>query len=478
MIAISSFAGQTIAVFGLGRSGLATCAALQAGGAVVAAWDDNPAARAEAERAGWALVDLAAADWSAFASLVLAPGVPLTHPTPHWTVVRAQAANVPIIGDVELFERERAARGAGCPLIAITGTNGKSTTTALTAHILAEAGFDVAMGGNIGTAVLSLPDFAAHRVYVLELSSYQLDLAPSLHPNAAVLLNITPDHLDRHGTMANYAAVKAKIFSRQIAGDTAVIGLDDPYCREIYQALAMPSGPKRVALLPDGADLRDVTGDAIRYSDLRLTTTGADAATIAFQRSTPIQSLKGAHNAQNAAAAFALARAVGAPIAAIAAALDTFPGLAHRLQPIGQRGRVVFVNDSKATNAESTDKALTAYPGDIYWIAGGKPKAGGIESLRPHFGKIARAFLIGEAAPQFAETLADACPVTHAETLVNAVSLAAEAADASPGSAPVVLLSPACASFDQFPNFEVRGQAFVAAVAALPGVVMLGGSRS
>jgi UDP-N-acetylmuramoylalanine--D-glutamate ligase len=461
MIAVRTFSSKDVALFGLGGSGLATAQALVAGGARVLAWDDNPDSVAKAERAGVPTADLRSIDWSKQAAFVLSPGVPLTHPKPHWTVDLAKAAGVEIIGDVELFVRERRARAPDCPFIAITGTNGKSTTTALIAHILKESGHDTQLGGNIGTAVLTLDEPRDDRFYVVECSSYQIDLAPTLDPTAGILLNLTPDHLDRHGTMQHYADVKERL----VAGSqTAIIGVDDSYCALIADRLEKAGVPvrrisKRVAvengIYADGLQLMSATaGRKEKIADLD-----------------GIQTLKGAHNAQNAAAAVAACLAVGLSEDEILQALKTFPGLKHRMQPVGRRRQVLFVNDSKATNAEAAAPALSSYE-RIYWIAGGLPKEGGIASLAPLFGRIVKAYLIGEAAPAFAATLGDGVRFEISGTLDQAVAHAAADADGDP-EASAVMLSPACASFDQFRNFEVRGDAFVGHVADLEEMTML-----
>lgn len=458
MIRVTTFKDRTVAVFGLGASGLATVRALEAGGARVAAWDDSEAGRKAAADAGAPLVDLATADWSAFAALVLAPGVPLTHPAPHWTVAKAKAAGIEVIGDVELFFRERAATCPDSPLVAITGTNGKSTTTALVAHVLAKLGNDVQMGGNIGRAVLTLEPPAPDRIHVLELSSFQIDLAPGAAPTVAVLLNITPDHIDRHGTVEHYAAVKRRLVEGAQA--TAVIGIDDPWCAAIAGDLDARGHPavRRISVngpVAHGISARDAKlygGDTLR-ADLD-----------------GIPTLRGRHNWQNAAAALAAIEALPARARGegdIQAALSSFPGLAHRLEVVRRIGPVDFINDSKATNADSAEKALQSFPGDIYWILGGKPKAGGIEPLRPLFTRIAKAYLIGEATEEFAATLGAAVPHERCGTLDVAVRQAAADALAAGKEGSVVLLSPACASYDQYRNFEVRGDAFKALVAAL-----------
>ncbi|TXM78056.1 UDP-N-acetylmuramoyl-L-alanine--D-glutamate ligase [Methylobacterium sp. WL69] len=451
MTPVTTFAGRKVALFGLGGSGLATLKALRAGGADVLAWDDSPESAARAREQGFTVSDLRDTDWSEFAALVLAPGVPLTHPAPHWTVDKARAAGIEIIGDIELFCRERARIAPGAPFVAITGTNGKSTTTALVAHILARAGRDVQMGGNIGTAILSLAPPSPDRIHVIELSSFQIDLTPSLDPSVGVLLNVTPDHLDRHGTLDLYAGIKARL----IAGsDLAVVGIDDAPSRAIAESVTGALVRVHVgATSPEGGlaarDGAVFEADGARIADLD-----------------GIGTLRGAHNWQNAAVAIAAVRSLGLDAASILAGLRTFPGLPHRMEEVGRRGRALFVNDSKATNADSTEKALTAFH-DIHWILGGKAKAGGIESLVPLFGRVAHAYLIGAASDAFAATLDGRVPYTRCGTLDVATRAAADAAARSSASEPVVLLSPACASYDQFRSFEDRGDQFRARVKAL-----------
>ena len=462
MIPITTFAGRKVAVFGLGGSGLASASALLAGGADVVAFDDNAQSVEQAGAAGIPTADLRKSAWSKIASLVLAPGVPLTHPAPHWSVELAKKNNVEVIGDIELFCRERRRRAPGAPFVAITGTNGKSTTTALIAHLAAAAGMDAQLGGNIGTAILSLEPPAGSRVHVIECSSYQIDLAPSLKPSVGILLNVTEDHLDRHGTMAHYAAVKERLVAGVPQDGTAIIGVDDAWCSAIADRLAQSGKhPVRISVRQRLSDGIFVTGESI----MRAGAGGTElVATLGG-----IGSLRGVHNAQNAACAAAAALALGLSPAAIQAGLRSFPGLAHRLEEVGRRGRVLFVNDSKATNADSTAQALACFD-DIFWIAGGKPKTGGIEPLRKFFPRLRKAYLIGEAADEFAKTLGADVPHDIAGTLDNAVAAAARDAANSAAAEPVVLLSPACASFDQYRNFEVRGDAFRELVQALPGV--------
>jgi UDP-N-acetylmuramoylalanine--D-glutamate ligase len=462
VIPVTSFAGQKVAVFGLGGSGLAGASALVAGGAEVVAWDDNAASLAKAGAAGIPTADLHQADWSKTAALVLAPGVPLTHPQPHWVVKLAQKAGVEVIGDVELFCRERRRHAPDAPFVAITGTNGKSTTTALIAHLVASAGMDAQLGGNIGTAILSLEPPAANRVHVIECSSYQIDLAPTLDPSIGILINLTEDHLDRHGTMAHYAAVKERLVAGVPQNGTAIVGVDDDWCRTIAGKLER-SG-KRVVRISVGEPL----ADGIYIAAERIIRASSAGPSVIAELG-GIGSLRGLHNAQNAACAAAAALALGIEPAAIQAGMRSFPGLAHRMEEVGRRDAVLYVNDSKATNADSTAQALACF-GDIYWIAGGKPKTGGIESLRSFFPRIRKAYLIGEAADEFAKTLAGDVPHEIDGTLDKAVAAATRDAEATAAHEPVVLLSPACASFDQYRNFEVRGDAFRALVQALPGL--------
>ncbi len=467
MIPVTTLAGKKVALFGLGGSGFATARALKLGGADVTAWDDNPDSVTKAAAEGIHTADLRTIDWSVQSLFVLSPGVPLTHPKPHWTVDLARAAGVDIVGDVELFVRERRAHAPDCPFIAITGTNGKSTTTALIAHILKSSGRDTQLGGNIGTAVLTLEPPKAGRFYVVECSSYQIDLAPTLNPSAGILLNLTPDHLDRHGTMQHYADVKERL----VAGsDVAVIGVDDSYC-EIIADRVERAGGKVIRI-----SKRLTLADGI-YAEGTKLIRAAGAAMNPIADLDGIQTLRGSHNAQNAAAAVAACLAVGVSEDEIRAGLASFPGLKHRMQPVGRRGNVVFVNDSKATNADAAAPALSSYD-RIYWIAGGLPKAGGITSLTGFFPRIAKAYLIGEAAAEFAATLGEAVPYEISGTLERAVAHAAADAEKDESGPLAVMLSPACASFDQYKNFEVRGDAFVSHVAALDGITMLIGSAT
>jgi len=464
MIRVATMAGRSVAVFGLGASGTATARALVAGGAEVAAWDDGEAARFAAAAVGVPLVDLRAADWRKFAALVLAPGVPLTHPAPHWSVEMAKASGVEVIGDVELFFRERAALCPDAPVICVTGTNGKSTTTALTAHILSHAGRDVQMGGNIGVPVLELEPPARHRFHVLEMSSFQIDLTPGLAPTVGVLLNITPDHIDRHGTLAHYAEIKERLVSSSIIG---CVGIDDELClavlrRKIAQGTAVQFSARRsiapgYCMLGNDIVCADATGPALRLANLA-----------------GLPALRGSHNAENALAAVAAVRECLDYLRQPSdidwqGALGSFPGLPHRMEEIGRVGKALLINDSKATNADSTEKALGCWDHAIHWIAGGKPKEGGIESLAPYFPRIAKAYLIGAASEAFAATLDGRVPFERCGTLEAAIARAAEDAARSDMPEPVILLSPACASYDQYKNFEERGAHFRRLAEALPG---------
>jgi len=451
MIEVFPFAGLPVAVFGLGRSGRAAARSLTAGGAEVWAWDDAPAAREAAAAEGVPLVDLSARDFAPLTSLVLSPGVALDHPI----AARARAAGLELIGDIELLARTmRAARYIG-----ITGTNGKSTTTALVGHLLALAGETVEVGGNLGTPALALEPLDFTGTYVLEMSSFQLDLTVSLTFDVAALINLSPDHLDRHGSFDAYRAAKRRIFHRQTAPRTAVVAIDDEPSRAVYDALAAAADQRLIPV---------ATGEAVAggvfVSEAGVLHDAIEGSAAAMLDLTGVATLPGRHNWQNAGVAYAVARAAGVAGPVAAAALRSFPGLAHRLERIAVIEGVAFVNDSKATNAEATARALACYD-RIYWIAGGRAKTGGIAALAPFLGRIAHAYLIGEAAEAFADELAGKVPTTVSGDLETAVADAAGAAEA--GS--VVLLSPACASFDQFADFEARGEAFRALVAALPG---------
>jgi UDP-N-acetylmuramoylalanine--D-glutamate ligase len=462
MTPVTSFAGKTVAVFGLGGSGLASCHALKEGGAEVIAGDDNADNIARAAQAGFITADLRSVSWNNFAALILTPGAPLTHPAPHWSVLLAREAGVEVIGDIELFCRERRRHSPDAPFVAITGTNGKSTTTALIAHLMKVAGYDSQMGGNIGTAILSLQPPRKGRVHVIEMSSYQIDLTPSLDPTVGILINVSEDHIDRHGTLDNYAAVKERLVAGVQKQGTAIVGVDDIWCRNIADRLDR-SG-KRVVRI----SVRNPLADGV-YVEHETIVQAAGGARSEIARIGGIGSLRGLHNAQNAACASATALALGVSRDVLQSGLRSFPGLAHRMEQVGKLGNVLFVNDSKGTNADAAAHALSSFA-DIFWIAGGKPKAGGITGLADYFPRIRKAYLIGEAAQEFAGTLGDRVPHEISGTLDVAVASAARDAEASGLHDPVVLLSPACASFDQYRNFEIRGAKFRDLVNALPGV--------
>jgi len=464
MIASRAFANRTVAVFGLARTGLGAVRSLVAGGTTVIAWDDSSTARDLGGQEGAQLMPWREWPWEKISALLLSPGVPLTHPQPHGVVEHANRAKVAVIGDVELFAREirtQADQPGKAPVIAITGTNGKSTTTALVGHILNQCGFNAQIGGNIGKSVLELAQPTAKTIYVLEMSSFQIDLSPGLKPDVGVLSNLSPDHIDRHGTMENYAAIKARLMKQTAKDGQVVIGVDDSYASAIFTQLSASGGAQAQPVSVGKILGRGVfVVDGILYDAM-----GANAVRVMDMASAT--RLPGAHNWQNAALAYGAVRRFVSDTKAIAAAIASFPGLAHRMEDVGHIGKTAFINDSKATNADATARALAVYP-DIFWIAGGKPKEGGIESLSGFFPRIRKAYLIGEAAPQFARSLDGKAPYEMSGVLESAVASAASDAAASAAVAPVVLLSPACASYDQFKDFEQRGDVFRSLVGKLP----------
>jgi UDP-N-acetylmuramoylalanine--D-glutamate ligase len=434
-------AGKRFAVVGLGRNGLPAARTLVQMGAQVSVWDDNEPARAAATGLDVREPDLAAID-----ALILSPGIPHRLPAPHPIAAAAIAAGVPIWSDAELLFQAVRASGSTARFAGITGTNGKSTTTALLAHILDVAGIPAAAGGNLGTTSLALPPLPGNGVYVLEMSSYMLERLATLRFDAAVMLNLSPDHLDRHGGMEGYAAAKRHVFDRQQHGDLAVIGIDDAESRAMAETLRA-SPARRVTISEAGTADVAPSGTSLMLGTEAI----ADLATA--------RALPGAHNAQNAAAAAAMALHLGASRAAIAEGIRTYPGLPHRQELVAQRGNIRFVNDSKATNADSTARALVCY-NSILWIAGGMAKEGGIEPLAEYFPRIAEALLIGRDAPILAATLA-AHRVPHRilHTLEAATAEAWRLARAASGEI-TILLSPACASWDQFTGFDQRGDRF------------------
>jgi UDP-N-acetylmuramoylalanine--D-glutamate ligase len=456
VIEVTLYRGRTVGVFGLARSGLSAIEALKAGGADVLAWDDNESARGAVAEKGARLADWTSWPWDEIGALILSPGIPLTHPEPHPIVSRARAAGVEVIGDVELFARTiRPLAGANgrAPVVAITGTNGKSTTTALIAHVLKASGFDAQAGGNIGRAVLDLSPPKSSTIYVLEVSSYQIDLSPGLIADVALLTNLSPDHLDRHGSMRGYAAVKQKLLTRVADDGWVAVGVDDSDSAAIYTSVASSRGHQAVAVA-----VGKVLGNGIFVIDGKLYDAWGQSAELVGDLKAASH-LPGAHNWQNAALCYAAVRQLVPDRRAIMPAITRFPGLAHRIEEVARIGKVRFINDSKATNADAAARALACYS-DIYWIAGGLAKEGGIASLSSFFPRIHKAYLIGTAAAAFQETLSGHVPVLHAGDLGRAIHAAFEDARSSAAAEPVVLLSPACASFDQFRDFEQRGDSF------------------
>ncbi|MCB2060450.1 MAG: UDP-N-acetylmuramoyl-L-alanine--D-glutamate ligase [Novosphingobium sp.] len=435
MIVSDVFAGKRYAVLGLARSGLASVETLLASGAQVMAWDSREDPR-QALEGRVELADPAVSDLAGYDGVVVSPGVPLNR---HPIAENAARAGVPLIGDIELFSRARATLPPH-RVVGITGTNGKSTTTSLVHHLLKSAAIPVRMGGNIGIPILSQDPLPAGGVYVLELSSYQIDLCQSLDCDVAALLNITPDHLDRYDGFVGYVASKARLFAMQDASHHAVFGVGD---RETA-AIALEQEPRHSAgtvRRADGSDIRE------------------------WQKDWP--SLQGPHNLQNAAVAVAIVEALGLNPSQWRAALPTFRGLPHRMERVAEAGGVLFINDSKATNPASAAPALAAFPPDperrIHWIVGGLPKGDDLDECAPYFGNVAAAYTIGDAGPQFAELLAPFMPVRRSEMMAEAIRQAI--AEAKPGE--IVMLSPACASFDQFRDYEARGDAFRQIVEAL-----------
>ncbi len=439
MMGLERYAGRRVGILGMARSGVAAARALAAAGADVLAFDDRPEAVADTPfRAG------RPADVPGLALLMPSPGVPLTHPAPHPLVRAAREAGVPIRGDVDLFAGLLGPR----PIVGITGTNGKSTTTALVRHLLAAAGVDAVMGGNIGRPVFELDLGPAERIFVLELSSFQLDLCHALRCRVAVWLNLTPDHLDRHGDLAGYVAAKERIFRGQETGDAIVIGVDDEPSRAVAARLSARGRRPVTVTLTSRPDADIVVRDG------RLIEGTAEVADLR-----PLQNLRGRHNWQNIAIAYGTVRALGVGSDVAVAALASFRGLPHRMEEVARAGSVLWVNDSKATNPNSAEKSLTSYA-NIFWIAGGKPKPGGFRSLRQAVGHVRAGYLIGTAAEEIAADLGDLAPMRDVGSLAAAVRAASAAARAHAGGEAAVLLAPACASYDQFANFEVRGEAF------------------
>lgn len=463
MIRIPGLEGQPMAVLGLGKTGGATAEALRASGAVVLAWDDAEAARAAV--APDLLADLGKVDWSKIQALVMSPGIPHTHPKPHPVAAAAKAAGCPIISDIELLHRSQPkARYVG-----ITGTNGKSTTTTLVHHILVAAGRKAAVGGNLGQPALSLEPMGPDGIYVLELSSYQLEITPTAISDIAILLNITPDHLDRHGGMEGYVESKKLILAQKGKSSLGIVGIDDAPSRKLFDELKA-LGKRRLVPISVAAA---VEGGVHAVNGKLVDAIGAKPIDVVDLKT--IASLPGSHNWQNAAAAYAATRALGLGIDEVVAGLRTYPGLAHRQELLATINGVRFVNDSKATNADAAAKALVCYD-NIYWIIGGRAKVGGLNGLESFYPRIRHAYLIGEAAPAFARHLGSAVRWTQCGTLDKAVAAANALAQKDRLKGATVLLSPACASWDQYPNFEARGDHFRALVGALAPAAKPAGS--
>ncbi len=457
MIPVDAYRGHHVGVYGLGRTGLATARALTAGGALVHVWDDGEPARTAAQDEGLNVSNFADGSLFGYAALVLSPGVPLTHPEPHAIVKSAREQGCPVIGDMELFalaNRYKVGENTK-PVIAITGTNGKSTTTALLGHILGGAGRAPQIGGNIGRAVLDLaaPDEAG--AYVLELSSYQIDLCHTFDADIAVLLNIAPDHLDRHGGMDGYVTAKRRLFDMQKAGHTAIVSVDDPHAASICAQLA---GQADRSVIPISIEGPLGKGVFVENGTLMDALSGAAEAVLDLAT---LARLPGRHNGQNVAAAYAAARSLGVARNDIVAGLQSFPGLPHRLELVAEKDGVRFVNDSKATNADATQHALKAFD-RIYWIAGGRAKTDGVAALTDLLEPVQRGYFFGECAARFADEVSEKIETRQFRTLGDAMTQAAQ--DARRDGGGTVLLSPAAASFDQFKDFEARGDAFKAAV--------------
>lgn len=457
MIPVRGLAGARVAVLGLGRSGIATANALLAGGAEPLLWDDSEEARARAEAQGHKLCDLTRVNWADVQTLVVSPGIAHLYPAPHPVIDAALVAGCPVDNDIGLFFRSFATPEwdnfmTAPRVVAVTGSNGKSTTSALIHHILEEAGRPCQLAGNIGLGVLSIEPAIDGEVVVLELSSYQTELARALTPDIAVFTNLSPDHLDRHGGHGGYFAAKRRLFSEG-GPDRAVIGVDEAEGRMLAGQMSEGPADDRVIRISSQSKLGGPGWSVFaRKGFLSEYRKGRQVASIDLRSMT---GLPGTHNHQNACAAYAVARTLGMGPKEVEAALASFRGLPHRSQMVGEKGGVAFVNDSKATNVDSAAKALQAFP-RIRWIAGGLQKDGGLGGLTPHLGSVARAYVIGREAEAFARQLA---PLDAQVCTTMASAVAAAIADAEPGD--TVLLAPAAASFDQYDNFERRGEDFI-----------------
>lgn len=446
-----SFKEQTVFILGLGKSGRSAAQNLYKRGAHVLAWDDQEEARRLAQNQGIPLANLRTLDWKEVDQFIVSPGIPHHYPAPHPLIIEAQRIGLSPVNDLEILYRSQ----PHARYIGVTGTNGKSTTTSLVAHSLKKSGARVEVGGNLGTPALDLAPLSRDGTYVLEVSSYQLETAPTLHFDVSILLNITPDHLERHGGIEGYIQAKKLIFKNAKDQDTLVISIDDAPCLKIYEDLKTTG---KMHLIPISVDQMLSDGISVLKG-------------ILYEKERPIldlqhfEHLKGKHNWQNIAAAYGALRTIGLESDEIIPGLLSFPGLAHRQQVVARHKNVLFINDSKATNAEAVEKVFDSYEGSsLYWLVGGRPKEGGITRLRPYFSKLKHAFVFGEAAPLFSSTLEGCVEFTHCQSLDEAVEKASSLAFRHQEPEAVVLLAPACASFDQFKDFEERGNVFCKAV--------------
>lgn len=445
------FKDQTVFILGLGKSGQSAAQNLQNAGAHVLAWDDQEEARKAARRQGIPLANLDSLNWKDVNHFIVSPGIPHRYPAPHPLIIEAQNVGLYPINDLEVFQQSH----PHSRYMGITGTNGKSTTTSLIAHILKESGIPVEVGGNLGIPAMDLQPLPQDGIYVLEVSSYQLETAPTLHFNVSILLNITPDHLERHGGLEGYINTKKLIFKNATDQDTLVISIDDAPCLKIYEDLKTTG---KIRLIP--ISVGQALSDGIYVIDGVLYDTAHPIINLH-----PFEQLRGKHNWQNITAAYGALRAMGLEAKDITAGLASFPGLAHRQQVVAHHKNVLFVNDSKATNAEAVEKVFESYEGSsIYWLLGGRPKDGGITMLKPHFSKIKHAFVFGEATSLFSSTLRGYMAYTICHSLEEAVKKASSLAFQNQEPDAVILLAPACASLDQFKDFEARGNVFCAAV--------------
>ncbi|GGE47333.1 UDP-N-acetylmuramoyl-L-alanine--D-glutamate ligase [Actibacterium pelagium] len=466
MIPVRGFEGARVAVLGLGRSGLTAAKALQAGGAEALCWDDNADARARAEAEGLEIHDLGKAGaFDGVAVLITSPGIPHLYPEPNKYIARAWEAGVPVDNDISLFFRSAATSewdefDVTPKVIAVTGSNGKSTTSALIHHVLTEVGRDSQLAGNIGRGVLDIDPPGDGGVVVLELSSYQTELARAMTPDVAVFTNLSPDHLDRHGGMGGYFAAKRRLFAEG-GPDRAVIGVDEAEGQFLSNQMSEGNGDDRLIRVSSGQKLAGPGWNVFaRKGFLSEYRKGRQVGSIDLRE---VKGLPGAHNHQNACAAYAAVRTLGIAPRVIEKAFHSFGGLPHRSQLVTESDGVRFINDSKATNADAAAKALAAFK-NIRWICGGLEKEGGIGAVNAHLGNVTKAYVIGREAAQFALQLGDT-PLEVCTTMAEAVAKAAEEAE----QGDTVLLAPAAASFDQYDSFEKRGEDFIACVQATLG---------